>query len=584
MLCRRALTLHPGHSDALSVLGLVLHGAHRFGEAEQVFQQLTQLQPAEPVHWMNLGTARRGLGNPDGALPAFARAAELGAATADFYFNVGITQLDRKDFEAARALLERAIGIAPQDAEIRFQYAYALNECLRMDQAIETLASWKSFQGLTPNLIARIGNLLLNLGAAEQAEEALRSALEAGANDAGTGVTLVRMLERTNRVTEARGVLERAASTEDSGGFEGGLTLARAILAQREGEHQLAARLFQQVLAEVRNFDQRQFQLFPLAKSLDALKRYEEAFAALEEAHASQLAHLQMAHPLLSVRPEPSLMITEYGCDPADVADWNAAGAPSVEASPIFIVAFPRSGTTLLELTLDAHPQLQAMDEQPFLQNALEDLVSQGVRYPFELGRLDAQQLDSVRARYWERVGRKVQLGSGQRLVDKNPLNLLRLPVIRRIFPNSRIIVAVRHPCDVLMSCYMQHFRAPEFALMCNDLRTMAQGYRRSFDFWYEQAELLAPAAREVRYESLVANFDSEIRSVVEFLQLPWHDALLAPGQRAQEKGFISTPSYSQVVQPVSSKSVGRWRAYEKHLRPVIPHVQPYLERWSYDA
>jgi len=343
-------------------------------------------------------------------------------------------------------------------------------------------------------------------------------------------------------------------------------------------------RLLRQVLAEVRNFDQRQFQLFPLAKSLDALKQYDEAFAALEEAHASQLAHLQMAHPLLTVRPEPSLFITEYGCDPADVARWSTDGAPSVEESPIFIVAFPRSGTTLLEVTLDAHPRLQSMDEQPFLQNALEDLVRYGIRYPIELGRLDAQQLDSVRARYWERVGKKVQLQAGQRLVDKNPLNLLRLPVIRRIFPNSRIIVAVRHPCDVMLSCYMQHFRAPEFALMCNNLDTLAQGYRRSFDFWYQQSQILEPAAREVRYETLVTNFDSEIRGIVEFLQLPWHDALLAPGQRAKEKRFISTPSYSQVVQPVSTKSVNRWRAYEQHLRPVIPEVQPYLERWDYKA
>jgi hypothetical protein len=238
----------------------------------------------------------------------------------------------------------------------------------------------------------------------------------------------------------------------------------------------------------------------------------------------------------------------------------------------------------LLELTLDAHPQLQSMDEQPFLQNALEDITANGIRYPFELGKLDAQQLDSIRARYWERVRRKVQIGPGQRLVDKNPLNLLRLPVIRRVFPHSRVIVAVRHPCDVLVSCYMQHFRAPEFALLCNDLDTLARGYRRSFDFWYEQARILAPATREVRYESFVAQFESEIRGIAEFLELPWHDALLAPAQRAKEKGFISTPSYTQVVQPVSSKSVGRWRAYERHLRPVLPHVQPYLDRWGYSA
>ena len=481
-------------------------------------------------------------------------------------------------------MLEDSTQLAPHDAEIRFQYAYALHECLRTELAVEALQGWQSLQGLNPELIARIGNLLMNLGASEQAEEALRAALAGGAGDPGASITLVRMLERTNRVTEARSVLEKAANATDPAGFEGGLTLARATLAQRDGEHELAVALLRQVLAEVRQFDRRQYQLFALAKSLDALKRYDEAFEALKEAHASQLAHLQMAHPLLTVRGAPSLIITEYSSDPADVATWNHAGAPSVEESPVFIVAFPRSGTTLLELTLDAHPHLQSMDEQPFLQNALEDLTACGVRYPMQLGLLNGQQLDSVRARYWERVRTKVKLSAGQRLVDKNPLNLLRLPVIRRVFPNSRVIVAVRHPCDVMVSCYMQHFRAPEFSLLCSDLDTMARGYRRSFDFWYQQAQILEPAAREVRYESFVASFESEIRGIVDFLQLPWHDALLTPAQRAREKGFISTPSYSQVVQPITSKSVGRWRAYEQHLRPVLPHVQPYLNRWGYEA
>jgi hypothetical protein len=277
-------------------------------------------------------------------------------------------------------------------------------------------------------------------------------------------------------------------------------------------------------------------------------------------------------------------MITEHGCDPADVATWHDEGAPSVHDSPVFIVAFPRSGTTLLELTLDAHPGLRSMDEQPFLQNALEDITAQGVSYPTELGRLDSRQLDLIRARYLERVSTKVKLGAGERLVDKNPLNLLRLPVIRRVFPNSRIIVAVRHPCDVLVSCYMQHFRAPEFTGLCRDLPTLAAGYRRSFDFWYQQAGLLHPAAREVRYEAIVADFSNEVRGIIDFLQLPWDDSVLTPSTHAREKGYIATPSYSQVVQPISGKAVGRWRAYERHVAPVLPILRPYLERWGYDG
>ncbi len=248
----------------------------------------------------------------------------------------------------------------------------------------------------------------------------------------------------------------------------------------------------------------------------------------------------------------------------------------------MFVVAFPRSGTTLLEQTLDAHPQLQSMDEQPIVQAALDDIIAEGVRYPEELAKLTAEQVKAIRARYFERAATKTKLAPGQRLVDKNPLNMLRLPVIKRLFPNAPIILAVRHPCDVVLSCFMQHFRAPHFVLLCADLQSLAEGYRRSFDFWYQQADMLSPNVLEIRYESFVADFERGVREMAEFLRLPWHDGMLAPAEHARAKGYISTPSYSQVVQPVNQKAVGRWRPYERHLAPIIPQLQPYLQRWGY--
>ena len=288
--------------------------------------------------------------------------------------------------------------------------------------------------------------------------------------------------------------------------------------------------------------------------------------------------------PAASLRGAPTMEVTQFGCDAADVGTWDHARAPAAAESPVFIAAFPRSGTTLLEMTLDAHPLLKSMDEQPFLQNALNELCVPGVRYPAELGRLSDAQLDQVRGAYWERVNKKLRLERGQRLVDKNPLNILRLPAIRRLFPHAHILHAVRHPCDVVLSCYMQHFRAPDFAFLCADLKTLAVGYRRTMDFWYRQLDLLDPTVREVHYERLVAGFETEMHGIIDFLELPWNDRLLEPATHARSKGYISTPSYAQVVQPVNQRSVGRWRAYEKHFAEVLPLLRPYLDRWNYEA
>jgi hypothetical protein len=221
------------------------------------------------------------------------------------------------------------------------------------------------------------------------------------------------------------------------------------------------------------------------------------------------------------------------------------------------------------------------MDEQPFLIRALGEVTNRGVRYPAGLGKLSGEALDDIRAHYWERARNRARLEPGRRLVDKNPLNLVLLPLIARLFPNARIIVAIRHPCDTVLSCFLQHFRS-DLALLCRDLNTLAQSYARAFGFWYAQWPLLRPCSYELQYEPFIADFEAEVRKLSGFLELPWDEAMLAPGEHARAKGFISTPSYAQVIEPVSNRSVGRWKHYEAHFREALPFLQPWIERWGY--
>jgi tetratricopeptide (TPR) repeat protein len=581
MQCRQLLGRTPGNPRVLGLFGAVLHASERYEDAMAVFGELTNVEPNTALHWMNLGTARRGAGKYEEALHAYARAAELGCATPDFYFNVGLTHIDRRDYESARAVLRKAVDLAPTDALIRSEYIKACHESMHTEEALEAVQGWTDFSQLTPDQLADLGKRLMNLGDSERAERVVAQ-LAASELDARAMLILAQIMERTNRLPEAQRLVDRLANDSRAASLGHELLLAQAQVAQRAGDHERACELFRRALQAVGEFHDRHFVLFSLAKSLDALKRYDEAFAALSEAHASQVGHLRLTAPLAVARGAPTWEIARWSCDPADVAQWDHKDAPSLEASPVFVVAFPRSGTTLLEQTLDAHPQLESMDEQPIVQAALDDIVAAGVRYPEELSKLSTAQVAAIRARYYQRAATKAKLAPGQRLVDKNPLNMLRLPVIKRLFPNAPILLAIRHPCDVVLSCFMQHFRAPHFVLLCSDLQTLADGYRRSFDFWYQQSAMLSPTVLEIRYESFVADFERGVREMAEFLRLPWDDAMLAPAEHARAKGYISTPSYSQVVQPVNQKAVGRWRAYERHLRPVIPQLQTYLTRWDY--
>jgi Tfp pilus assembly protein PilF len=579
---RDAVRSNPRHVKALSTLAFALHTQGKHSESEAVYLTIADLEPGEPMHWMNVGTARRGDGRIDEALYAFARAAALGAASSDFYYNVGLAHIARDDFESAHAVLEKALRLDPDDAEIRYRYAFCCYETLRTDEALAALEGWEQQTDLPPDVSANAGHLLMKLGQPERAEPTVRRAAAASA-DPQARLTLIQVLERTNRIAEARKLLDELLSDPATANMRSELSLMEAQLCHREGRHGLAVDLFQRAVDGCRELHNQHFQQFPLAKSLDALGRYDDAYRVLVAAHRSQAAHVKLTAPLAALRGAPALSIAEHPCDPADVARWDHSAAPGVAASPVFIVAFPRSGTTLLELTLDAHPALKSMDEQPFLQNALDDLLDLGVRYPAALGGVSNELLDQVRDRYWARVRSKLALEARQRLIDKNPLNLLRLPMIKRLFPHAKILLVIRHPCDVLLSCYMQHFRAPDFAQLCQDLPTLSAGYRRAFDFWYAQQALLQADALELRYESFVEDFESQTRRVIEFLEVPWNDAVLAPGARAQEKRFISTPSYSQVVQPVTSRAVGRWLPYREHFAASLPVLQPYLDRWHYD-
>jgi tetratricopeptide (TPR) repeat protein len=580
-LCGQLLAADRNDARAATVLGQALLMLGRGDEAVRVYESLTASEPQKHGHWQNLGTALRATGRHDAALAAYKRAADTGAESADFLYNLGLLHLDRCDPEAAVAVLARAVARSPRDPAIRCAFADALHRRMRTDEAVDVLVDWESLPGIDTPLAARLAQLLLNLGEARAAERALARAISDPYPDPEATLTIVQVLERTNRVAQARAHLKRLPVGGSSEVEQQRLEI-EALLAQREGDHLTACDRYRKALARIDALHLRHHQLFPLARSLDALADHEAAFATLREAHASQLAELARTAPDMVAHGAHTMGITRFGCDPEDVAQWRDARGPAVAESPVFVVGFPRSGTTLLEQAIDAHPALESMDEQPYLQFALDELLRRGVRYPDALAAASEADLSAARQRYFALVARRVELRPGQRLVDKNPLNLLRLPVIRRLFPAARIVMIVRHPCDVLLSCYMQHFRAPDFALLCADLERLATGHRRAMDFWRSQRELLEPAVLEVHYETLVARFEREMRGICEFLELDFDPAMLEPAQRARSRRFVSTPSYAQVVEPVNSRAVGRSQPYLGHFERALPIIAPCLEHWGY--
>jgi hypothetical protein len=224
------------------------------------------------------------------------------------------------------------------------------------------------------------------------------------------------------------------------------------------------------------------------------------------------------------------------------------------------------------------------MDETPFFERLAGKLRSHDPRILDDLSVLRQYDCDELRKKYFLLTAERIQRRADVRLVDKNPLNMLWLPMIHRLFPAAKIILCVRHPCDVVLSCYMQNFRSSVLGAACENLERLAAAYVQAMQTWLQHAAVIKPDALVSRYEDLVADTTTQTRRVADFLDLADAAPMLRFDQRAREKGYIATPSYSQVIEPVNTKGLGRWQAYRKYFEPALPILQPMLDHWGYSS
>jgi hypothetical protein len=263
-----------------------------------------------------------------------------------------------------------------------------------------------------------------------------------------------------------------------------------------------------------------------------------------------------------------------------ELEQWPCPDGSSDLPGPFFLMGFPRSGTTLLDRMLSAHPDVVSVEEQETLVDAQRDFLLP----PHGTERLISISED-VRRTYEEAYRRRLADAAQQTapvILDKLPLHTIFLPLINRLLPGSRVIFVVRDPRDVCLSCFMQRFELNTAMSHFLDLGTTASYYRAVMQLGLASLDRLPIRARLVRYESLITEPEPLLRELVSFLGLDWDPAVL----RYREKlagSRITTPSYRQVSQPLYRSSIGRWRRYAPELESVLPELQPLVSQLGYD-
>jgi hypothetical protein len=200
------------------------------------------------------------------------------------------------------------------------------------------------------------------------------------------------------------------------------------------------------------------------------------------------------------------------------------------------------------------------------------------------IARMSGHDVRRAQRRYFDIAAEYADLDSGRLLVDKSPLHMQNVPQIYRLFPDARFIIALRHPADVILSCYMAKFVMNSSMANFVRLDTAAEFYDLSFSLWEQSSMLFPIQVLPVVYEELVRSPEQVLRPLLEFLGLEWRDGVLDHRAAARDRGIISTASYAQVTEPLHQNSVGRWRHYQDHLAPALPLLEPWIEALGYGA
>ncbi|WP_123768547.1 tetratricopeptide repeat-containing sulfotransferase family protein [Vulcaniibacterium tengchongense] len=564
-----AAVLRGGHDPVwATVLGLSLGAQGRHADAAALFRALAEREPAVPEHRINLGNAYLHLGEPENARASFAAAERSGLDGVEFRLGYGLALLACGAPEQARVHLAAAFRLGPA-ADTALPYAQCLCELERFDQAARIVAGLRP-AALTARQREALAWVYAQTGQDRAACELYQALLEACPDRGDLRVDFALLLERINRLEDAETQLAHPSVLH--GRASATRSLACARVARRRQRYEEASAWLEQGLALGPNPALTAVLNFELAKAYEAQRREDRVMRALRTAHAA----LDEALKSRSIAQADLGWLGERLQQPAP-REWRRPFADASPADPVFLVGFPRSGTTLLENVLDSHPGLAALDEWPALETAIEAL-----RPVARLAAAATADVVSARKRYWAEVAQRMPLDPAVRLVDKYPLYLTRLPYIARLFPEAKLVVLLRHPCDCVLSCYMQSFGVNGGAASFSSLERAADTYAAVMAYWNEQRHRVELPAHVLRYEDLVADFDGEIARVLAFLGLAWAEGMGRYRTAKAERGErIRTPSYHQVVEPVHRHASERWRRYrayfsERTLETLAPFAREY--------
>ena len=460
--------------------------------------------------------------------------------------------------------------------------AYYLGRSLlaagRLEEALAPLQAALGENELEVNARYQLATCLARMRRRPEAIDHYQAILRLQPDNAQVAANLASLLERENRLDEAASWTGKALLMHPANETA---QLTRAMLDRRSGKYPKAAQRLRSLITEIDNPINRSIAWNQLGQCLEGQGDWDEAFNAFSESNRILKTHHSDS------RPDPrgpqglqTLARIQTWLKENPMVGWNK---PAIHdpGGIAFLVGFPRSGTTLLDHMLSAHPDIEVLEEKSLFSSLHQDWSEPGTLEA--LADVNQAQITDARDIYRREMSRHRRQPQRSLVIDKLPLNLAYLFLIHRLFPEAPIIFLQRHPLDVCISCFFQAFELAASMAYFLDIQDTAQYYNAVMQVAALSLDQVGNPLHQLRYEDLVTHPQDRLKALLNFLALEWDEAMLEYRQHGSVD-TSNTPSYQQVSQPLHTRSIGKWRHYPKQLESSLSILQPWVKRFGYQT
>ena len=563
-LLEKAIRLDPKLEEAHFQLGKALSLLGRGAEADESFERCFALSPQRRM--MALAAEHHKAGRLQESEKLCRQVLQKNPRHVDALRMLGLIAAAAGDLDNAEHLLRQVLEHAPDHAPAMFELGRVLKEMDRPEEAIEVYRELLAQQPDNPKVHYRLAGVLGPAALTEESAAAYRRCLELAPKHAGAWLGLGHMLKTLGEQEQGIAAYQRCLELEPEFG-EAYYSLAN-LKTYRFQDTEIEE-MKQRMDGEEINDTSRVNFLFALAKAYEDRKDYQQAWHYYEEGNARQ--RMLVSYDPVQTETVNDDLVTFFNADYFK----THRGVGHLDQAPIFILGLPRSGSTLVEQIIASHSQVEGTSELPYigrLTKSLNHNRADGMKYPQVMAELEPRHFNRLGQDYLELAARH-RLEGTARFIDKMPNNFPSVGFIHSILPNAKIIDARRHPMDACLGNLRQLYaRGQTFSYDQCDIGEYYLQYLRMMAHW---EEVLPGRVLRVQYEDTVADLESQVRRILDYLELPWEESCL---HYHDTDRAVRTASSEQVRQPIYTSGLGFWHNYEPYLEELREILEPVLD------